>query len=138
MHLIFEDVQINVHCITCGIASSLPDHRLETIYLLEEEKNDFKVQHAMDISLLEKRLQESELAKVRAQEQVNILSRQNDHESMKLLVEESKADANRLQGRIEQLEKEKQELQKERKGVLFCFNTLSSPFHGPTDKFCTK
>ena len=98
----------------------LPDTRLQTIFLLEKEKDDLKVQHAKDISILEKRLQDSELEKAKALEKVTVLSEQSGNQSMKMLVEESKKNA-RLEDRLEQLEMEKNALQKRLQGTVCWF-----------------
>ena len=81
----------------------------------------------MEMSSLEKRLQDSELEKAKALEKVKVLSEQNDSQSAKLLVEESKKNA-RLEDRVEQLEMEKNQLQKRLQGMLVvnCFSLAQS------------
>ena len=106
------------------ILCPLADTRLQTIFLLEEEKNDLKEQHAKDISILEKRLTDSELEKYKAQEKFKVLSEQNSDQSAKLLVEESKKNA-RLEDRLAQLEMEKNELEKRLQGELVWFDSVS-------------
>ena len=93
--------------------------RLQTISLLEEEKDGLKMQHAKEISIFEKRLHDSELEKAKAQEKAKALSEQDSSQAMKQLVEESKK-SGRLEAALEQLEEEKNELLKQNRGMLVC------------------
>ena len=97
----------------------LPDKRLQTILLLENEKHSLEMGLTEEMSILEEQIRDLKLEKAKALEKIQALSEQGSHQALKKLLEESKRDSN-LEAKMAEFQEENSKLRKRVHGMLVC------------------